>query len=645
MSKKVVFLELTVFPNVLPLASGYMEAYAKKDPALVEGFTFEKISLPVASNEADVLEQLKKADADVYGFACYVWNAAFMRRLYAAMLAHKPGATYVLGGPQVMNHGKSYMKPEHENLIVCNGEGERTMSNILRAVLAAGDGKPDFSAVKGLSFYKGGELVTTEAEPRIQDLSEVPSPFLEGVFEKGKYSWMVIETNRGCPFKCNYCYWGAAVGAKVFKYDNNRIEQELSWITKSGCMYLFIADANWGMLPRDLTLSEYLASEQKVNGSPMAVYFCGSKNTPERVTEITKVLHDAGMLASQSVALQTMSPEALKLVNRDNIKTSSYTELQRSLNRQGISSLVEMIWPLPGETLASFQTGLAQLCEMEADSFQVYPLLLMNNVELNEKREEYGLVTMKETDDNSEAEVVIRTNQVNAEDYAEGVRYVYAVCSLHTQRGLWALGRYLSRNGVVRYEDFFKSFMAFCKRFPAFSHAKFVEESVRRNDFVRFDNLGAMMYTNFHTDRESFDELIESFCRTQAFWSDPKARFLFEVDLLNRPYAYLGRVAPKKHKFEALRVVSTGPEGYLVEIPNEHLDLLKEYIAVQALPTSKNRFEVNHKRIQQPTMKNRILREHHSYCEDMSQRMPSLMPLWRDPMARQTRKLPLSARA
>ncbi len=642
MSKKVVFLELGVFPNILPLASGYMEAYARKDPALAGAYTFEKISLPVATPEAEVLARLKEADGDVYGFSCYVWNAAFMRRLLTAMLTWKPGATFILGGPQVMNQGESYLRPEHENVVLCNGEGERTFSNFLRALLSP---EPDFSAVKSLSFYRDGQLVTTEPEPRIQDLSEVPSPFLEGVFETGKYSWVVIETNRGCPFKCNYCYWGAAIGGKVFKYDNARVEQEITWITRSGCMYLFIADANWGMLPRDLELSSYLAREQKVNGSPMAVYFCGSKNTPDRVTEITRVLHDAGMLASQSVALQTMSPDALKLVNRDNIKTSSYTELQRSLNRQGISSLVEMIWPLPGETLASFQAGLAQLCELEADSFQVYPLLLMNNVELNRKRDEYGLMTTKETNENSEAEIVIQTKQVNAEAYGDGVRYVYAVCSLHTQRGLWALGRYLNKNGLARYEDLFKGFVTFTRRFPQSAHSRFVEASVKDNDFVRFDNLGAMLYTNLHTDREAFDELIENFCRTQSFWSDPKARFLFEVDLLNRPYAYLGRVAPKKHKFEQLRVLSAGQEGYLVEIPDEHLDLLKEYITVQALPGSKNRFEVNHKRVQQPTMKNRILREHHSYCQDMSQRMPSLMPLWRDPMAAKARKLPVAVRA
>ena len=389
-----------------------------------------------------------------------------------------------------MNQGKSYLSPEHENVLICNGEGERTFSGFLRVLLTP---ERDFASVKSLSFYRAGELVTTEAEARIQDLSEVPSPFLEGVFEKGKYSWMVIETNRGCPFKCNYCYWGAAIGAKVYKYDNERLQREITWISQSGCVYVFIADANWGMLPRDVELSKQMAEDQKRYGAPMSVYFAGSKNTPERVAEITKIFHDAGMIATQSVALQTMSKETLIKVNRDNIKTSAYTDLQRSLNERGISSLVEIIWPLPGETLGSFKSGLAKLCEMGADSFVFYPLLLMNNVELNNKREEYGLVTMNESDPNSEAEVVIQTNEVGPEDYAEGIRYIYAISTLHTLRSLWTLSRYLNSRGLMSYEDLFTGFMEMCKKHPNLPYVKFLEDSIKTYEFQKFDAIGAAL--------------------------------------------------------------------------------------------------------------------------------------------------------
>lgn len=627
-SNKVTFVELPVFSGVVPLASGYMEAYCRTDPLLAASFEFEKISLVVNTPYEEVLATLQQSDAGVYAFSCYVWNSGLVRRLVDALLVSRPHSHFVLGGPQVMHQGMRYLVPEHENVLVCNGEGEKTFANFLRALLS---GQPDFSGVRSLSFYRDGKLVTTEAEPRINDLSEIPSPFLEGLFESNKYSWMLIETNRGCPFKCNYCYWGAATGMKVYKYDEERLKRELAWISQSRCWYLFIADANWGMLKRDVDLSEFIVECHKRDGAPHAVYFCGSKNTPDRVAEITRIFHGAGMISTQSVALQTMNPETLIRVNRDNIKTSAYTDIQQSLNQQGIASFVEMIWPLPGETLSSFQEGLGKLCEIGADSFVVYPLLLMNNVELCNKREEYGLVTVPDPDPNSEAEIVVQTNEVNTEDYRAGLLYVYAVLSLHVLRGLFHLGRYLNSNGFMSYVELFRAFTKFCRQNPGHSFTTFCEKSVQALENANFSNTGALVHLILHSEREAFDELLEQFVRTQAFWHDPMAQFLFEVDIINRPYIYRNTpIVAKRRKFMHLRVLDTFPKGYLVELPSEYLESLREQILPLPVTQSTSCCEVNHRRSQLPFMLAKSLHEHFMYCQDMSQRMMSFLPTWRE---------------
>ena len=137
MSKKVAFVELTVFSGVLPLASGYMEAYCRKDPELAAQLSFEKISMPVSTTPYEtVLEALRKADADIYAFSCYVWNIGMVRRLLAVLLAEKPGAHFILGGPQVINQAHRYLTPEHENVFICNGEGERTFYHFMKALLS-----------------------------------------------------------------------------------------------------------------------------------------------------------------------------------------------------------------------------------------------------------------------------------------------------------------------------------------------------------------------------------------------------------------------------------------------------------------------------------------------------------------------------
>jgi radical SAM superfamily enzyme YgiQ (UPF0313 family) len=251
---KVTLVELPVFAGVIPLASGYIEAYSRKQPLLESSFRFEKISLPVSTPYDDVLARLEESDAAVYGFSCYVWNTGLVRRLVAALRRSKPDVYVVLGGPQVMHQAEKYLSPSNDRTFICNGEGERTFSNVLSELLAP---QPDFTRVKGLSLYSNGQLVTTEPEPRIGDLSEIPSPFLEGLFEKGK----------------------AATGSKVYRYDETRVQQELEWISQSGCLYLFIADANWGMLTRDVALSHRMVQLHEQYGTPLMVYFCGSKNT------------------------------------------------------------------------------------------------------------------------------------------------------------------------------------------------------------------------------------------------------------------------------------------------------------------------------------------------------------------------------
>lgn len=623
--QKVTFLELPVFAGVVPLVSGYIEAYSRNDPLLARSFAFEKISLPVKSPYAAILSRLEQSDADVYAFSCYLWNARLVRRLLDALLAVKPQAHYVLGGPQVMHQGARYLTPQRENVFVCNGEGERTFSGFLRTLLSE---RRDFTAVRGLSFYRGGQLVTTDPEPRISDLSEIPSPFLEGMFEKGVYTWMLIETNRGCPFKCNYCFWGAATGAKVYKYDDERVERELEWISESGCWYLFIADANWGMLKRDVDLTRFLVEAQKRHGAPTTVYFCGSKNTPDRVVEITKILHDAGLIAVQSVALQTMNAETLRRVDRANIRTSTYTELQQSLNRQGISSFIELIWPLPGETLASYQEGIGSLCELGADHFMVYPLMLMNNVELASKRQEFGMVTVRDPDPRSEAEMVVSTNEVTTADYREGIRYTYAVTSTYSIRGLWCLAHYLHRRGLVKYADLFRAFVEFSRVQPAHPYTVFCEKSIRAFEHAVFTNTGAFVHLILHAERDAFDDLLARFVAAQDFWQDPLAQFSFELDLVNRPYVYSNtRIAVRRYEFRHLRV-APAPGGYLVDVPPHCIEHLHEHVAVQGGDGSGTRFVLTHKRAQLPFMPAKSLDEHYVYCHDCTQRMGPLMPAW-----------------
>ncbi|MEP4032956.1 radical SAM protein, partial [Roseibium polysiphoniae] len=375
---KITMVSFPSYSRILPLSSGYLQAYAQADPDVKAAYSFLERSYGIDEmcekrlSEDEVIHELVADDADIYTFSCYVWNSSLVQRVVDVLLKARPKADILLGGPQAMNQAEKYIPPGAENLYICNGEGERTFRQFLQEML---EETPDMTRVRGLSMMRDGEYIRTLENERIRDLEEIPSPFLNNIFAPSKYSWILFETNRGCPFKCSYCYWGAATGSKVVKYTSDRVLAELDWISKYPAYTLYICDANVGMLPRDLEYAEYLAERKRETGFPLEVFFSSSKNTPTRVASFVETMASSGMITMQPISLQTTSQQALENINRENIRPESYLEIQKQLNEKKLSSYIELLWPLPGETRESFESGIEDLCEQQADTFQVYPLL------------------------------------------------------------------------------------------------------------------------------------------------------------------------------------------------------------------------------------------------------------------------------
>ena len=503
--KRVALLEFPVQSGIAPLASAYLEAVACQNPLLRDAHVFEKHVFGV--DQTGILEKVLDVDADVYGFSTYVWNSGLVKRIVPALAARRPDAKIILGGPQVINKAASYLSESLKNVVVCNGEGEFTFSGYLEQLMA---GEPDLSGVDGLSFYRDGTLVTTPKQPRIRNLDEIPSPFLGGYIDPAKFTLAVFESNRRCPFTCSYCFWGAATNAKVHKFSEDRVLEELTWLSEHRFMFLLFADANFGILERDVEIARHLTELKKRTGFPLAVTLSSSKNTPVRVTQITKILSEVGLIVAQPVSIQTISPVALKAVDRANIKPSSYSELQRTLNESSLRSFNEIIWPLPGETLESFKSGIDELCRLGSDSFVIYPLMLINNVQMEQQRDEYQLVTLEDPDPNSEAEIVISTSTVTNAEYQEGLNLSYHLACLYSVKALRHLMGHLDATGVSTVTKVATAFWQYSREVHGNPYTEYIDGIVSSMEYQSgaggFNAIGGAIHIALHSGAAVFDE-------------------------------------------------------------------------------------------------------------------------------------------
>src|SRR5690606_4661443 len=106
---------------------------------------------------------------------------------------------------------------------------------------------------------------------------------------------IVVETNRGCPYGCTFCDWGSATLSRIRKFSMERVRAEMTWLaTRQGAVWM-LADANVGILPRDVDIATLLAELRSTYGVPHVLGINTAKNSTRHLPTILSTLSDAGI--------------------------------------------------------------------------------------------------------------------------------------------------------------------------------------------------------------------------------------------------------------------------------------------------------------------------------------------------------------
>jgi radical SAM superfamily enzyme YgiQ (UPF0313 family) len=393
----------------MPLASGYIKATALADERIRREVDIEIRNFDGGATLTGLAQSLfgQGEAPDVLAFSVLGWNVRTFGALAETFKQINPDGWVVFGGTHVTNQAERTFRMYPDVDVVVNGEGELTFREILTAYL---DGTPrdGLHHIDGVSFIDvDGKLTTTAERARIENLDIIPSPFLTGAIkltdENGKFPYDValLETNRGCPYKCAFCYWGGAVGQRVRAFSRERLRKELEVFAQHGVHTIVLCDANFGMLPIDYEFVEDMIEVRDRYGFPKALETSWAKNKSKMFYKIVRMMKEAGLHSSFTLALQTLNEDALTLMNRRNMKVNDWEELAEWLNREGLECYAELIWGAPGETVESFMEGYDRLAQY-VTRVAAYPLLLLPNTEYSEDKQKFGLVTVRGDQDDFE---------------------------------------------------------------------------------------------------------------------------------------------------------------------------------------------------------------------------------------------------
>ena len=481
--------------NYLPYSTACLESYLREHSSKQEDLVF----LPHIYKRAPISEIVARTkDADIIGFSTYVWNAQISLETARRIKDNWPEKLIVFGGPQVPDKPEMFLRKNDFIDIVVHNEGERTFTTLVDLFPSR-----KWDELTGVSYVDHSDnFHTSMATPRMRDLSELPSPFLNGILDNlvkdnPKEKWIGLwETNRGCPFQCTFCDWGSATAAKVTKFDDNRLERELQWMANKKIEYIFVCDANFGIQKRDVEIAESVAKIKLETGYPQGFSVQNTKNATERAYQTQKIIADAGLNKGVALSMQSLDPTTLSNIKRDNISLESYWELARRFTKDKVETYSDLILPLPGETYTSFCKGVDDLISAgQHNRIQFNNLSILPNAEMGDPEylKKFGMKVKKseiinihgsrielEDDVPEFQQLVVETNSMNADDWRKARTFSWMASFLHFDKIFQIPIIVALENSDTVFTEVIESFMfADPSRYPVMSSIKefFIDEA------------------------------------------------------------------------------------------------------------------------------------------------------------------------
>jgi radical SAM superfamily enzyme YgiQ (UPF0313 family) len=448
----------------MPLALGYIKAFALADPTVAESYDIRLFNYQRRMSVSQMAIELFEDPPDIIGFSVLGWNFRNFGQLAETYRQVKPDGWCVFGGNHASHQAQRVMRLFPAVDIVANGEGEHTFRELLLKRL---DGATlnDLGDVAGISVkLEGGEIVTTAERRRMVNLDEIPSPFLTGAIPmhgpKGNFLYDValMETNRGCPYSCAFCYWGGAIGQKIYQFSRDRLREELEYFAANRVENICLCDANFGILKSDIEFVEDLVGLRARCGYPRNLVSSWAKNKSGTFYEIVRILKETGFHSDFTLSLQTLSDNALELMQRKNMKLNDFEDLCDWLRKEGMDTHAELIWGVPGETPESFVDGYDRLAR-HMSRIATYPLCILPNTTYAEQRDTYEMVTIR--DMASDYEFVLSHSTLPLKENRRMHRFLFWARVIGEYQVLRHVWQPLLRLGGVRQSEVMLSLDAF----------------------------------------------------------------------------------------------------------------------------------------------------------------------------------------
>jgi hypothetical protein len=398
----VVFLTAAVAPGprAAPFGAGRVASALKARPELARRTSISIVEGRLDESPRALADRVLAGKPGIVGLSLYLWNSRLLLEAAALIKTGSPQTVLVAGGPDASADPVRLSNKPFIDIVVA-GEGEQAMADIVSAAL---DGR-----------QLPGPLIRAP----LLDVAGLGSPWLDSTLDAGAWGGAALELMRGCPYHCAFCFESKGA-AKLRRFPLELVAKEIERFEGAGVDEVFVLDPTFNADARRMAEAVKIFRER----GPSLRYFIELRAellTPKQAELLSTID------CTVQIGLQGSDPAVLKLVDRD-FEPESFARKVGLLEAAGIIYGLDLIYGLPGDTLAGFRKSLDYALGLGPNHLDVFRLAVLPGTSLADRAGVMGI-----EHDDGPPYLVRSTPRFGAADLGEAERLADAADLLYNK--------------------------------------------------------------------------------------------------------------------------------------------------------------------------------------------------------------------
>lgn len=323
--------------------------------------------------EQEILRTIK--NYNVICFPTYIWNKSILVDLENAV----KNKHIIWGGPEISKYFHNQLSDNNDNYLIL-GEGELPFESIINNI---------FFEKK---INKKIQIDSLSNRIKIALSDSCCNEFYKTYFDSNfsiqliRHKTVLIETQRGCKYKCSYCNYNK-LNKNIRYHPLNNIFEELEYLIKNQVKEIRFIDAVFtsDLVRAKLIINHIICLSIKYNHIPVIFIEADIQSIDnsfiellDMLTKCNKKIYNMGKLKKidipqvytsminnyksiLSIGIQSLNVDSLRACNRFVLKSSFIDAFFKRLSSCNIAIKVDVMLGLPLETLKSYFNGLDKI--------------------------------------------------------------------------------------------------------------------------------------------------------------------------------------------------------------------------------------------------------------------------------------------